>query len=211
MAFYIKRNMNKIYLFFVLITLLIIGSCGTQSTTTDEHKTDALTIDTTNEPLYPYAQYIDSQINYVSNAQLAVFQFNYSNGKLVDSSIISKDAFKAISLQFNNPDLNLTAFRKSYSEESFQDLSTESITFIIKALNDTSVIKEVTVLLQPESKAVKNIIIKKIIEHPDYTETQNMLWVNNMNCQIVSVLNYKSGETESKVVKLEWDKPLQGM
>mgnify|MGYP003585543591 FL=1 len=203
--------MNKIYLFLVLITFITIGSCGTQDTTTNEHQTDALVADTTNEPLYPYAQYIDSQINYVSNAQLAVFQFNYANGKLVDSSIIPKDTFKAIALQFNNPDLNLTEFRKSYSEESFQDLSTESITFIIKALNDASEIKEVTVVLQPESKAVKNIIIKKIIEHPDYTETQNLLWVNNMNCQIVSVLNYKSGKTESKVLKLEWDKPLQGM
>ncbi|MDA3615785.1 hypothetical protein [Polluticaenibacter yanchengensis] len=202
--------MRRIYFFLILTALFIISSCGTENTTpADENKIETFAADTTNEPLYPYAQYIDSQINYVVNAQLAVFQFKYDNGILTDSSIISKDSFRQIASQFNQPDLNLSGLRKGYTEESFQDLSTESITFMIKALNDTSVIKEVTVLLQPESKAVKNIIIKKIIEHPDYTETRNLLWVNNMNCQIVSVLNYKSGKTESKILKLEWDKPLQ--
>ncbi len=162
-----------------------------------------------NQPLYPYPEYIKSQIAYVDSTPLGILKLLYENGKLVDSGYIDRNQFHLLAKEFSEPDLNNKQYRPHYTEKSFQDLTINTITFSITAKDAAYPIKQADVLLDPNSQRVKNVIIKKHTTGSDSSEIKNLLWVNNMNFQINSSVTKKDGSTTERTLKIIWDKPMK--
>jgi hypothetical protein len=198
-------------IFLITIFAFVLASCGQtkQPGETVDSATTAAIDSAGKEPLYPYPQYIQEQIAYVDSMPLAIEMKVFENGKMVDSTYINRDRFKELARQFKQPDLNMASLRPRYEEKSYQDLTIDAVTFSITAKDPELDVRQVDILLNPKTKKVKNIIIKKLEKTADSMEQKNMLWVHNMNFQVSSTITHNDGTTTDKVVKVVWDKPLQ--
>lgn len=191
---------------FLLSGFLWLFACKQKPENTTFNKPSAED-STSKEPLYPYPQYIKEQILYVDSALLAIEMHTYENGVRTDSTLISREKFHELAAEFMTPDLNTTELRPLYGEKSFQDLTIKSITFSISAKDASLPLQQADILLNPDTKKVKTLIIKKHLESADSTESRTLLWVNNMNFQIISSVSKKNGNPVDRVVKVIWDKP----
>ncbi len=164
-----------------------------------------------NESLYPYPQYILAQIRRLDSVQLGIEKVVYENGVKKDSVFITREEFKQIATAFMVPDLNETKWRNEYEETSFRDLSLNTITFTIAAKNEHLPVQKADVLLNPDTQEVKYVVIKKEEKKDGYYESSNLMWVNNMNFQIVTSRTGTDGKELKKFVKVTWDKPIANL
>ena len=194
--------------YFLLFSIpIILASCDNKSKSGDEGR--APLVDSTDKyPLFPYPLYIAEQIAYVDSTPLGILKLVYENGKKIDSGYIDRNEFHQLAKEFSTPNLNDTMYRPHYTEKSFQDLTINSITFSITAKDAKSVVRQADILLNPDTKKIKNIIIKKHVSTTDSSETKNLLWVNNMNFQINSFVLRKDGSKTERTLKVIWDKPI---
>ena len=163
----------------------------------------------TSGPLYPFTQFINDQLTALDSLPLAVEMHTFMNGRKTDSTIISKQAFKKAMEPILADDPNRQNLRPYYREESFEDLSLEAITFTITTKNPALPLQEATVLLNPKTKAVKTIIIKRQWQTPDSTAQQTILWKANMHCHINSLITPKAGKAYQRSIQYIWDRPLE--
>jgi hypothetical protein len=193
-----------------IISALLFAACGQNKQPDNIVDSTAAVIDSASkEPLYPYPQYIQDQIAYVDSMPLGIEMKVFENGKMVDSTYINRDQFKELAKSFQQPDLNMASLRPRYEEKSYQDLTIDAVTFSITAKDPDLDVQQVDILLNPKTKKVKNIIIKKQEKTAAGIEQKNMLWVHNMNFQISSSISHDDGRTTDKVIKVVWDRPLQ--
>jgi hypothetical protein len=199
--------MKNIY--FFIPAILLIFSCkqhGQAPTTTGDS-----TIQAKEEALYPYPQYIQSQIQHLDSVQLGIEMVIYENGVKKDSAFITRQEFKRLATAFMVPDLNEKKWRNEYEETSFRDLSLNTITFTIASKNENLPVQKADILLNPDTKEVKYVMLKKQEKKDGNFESSNLMWVNNMNFQIVTEKTSADGKELKRIVKVTWDKPARDL
>jgi hypothetical protein len=149
-----------------LILIFVVLACKSKppKTTVD---TPAIDTSGLTAPLYPYVQFIKSQIADVDSTPYALIKIEFLNGKQTDSSLTDKQTFDQLANAFIQNDVNDNAIRKFYREESFQDLTLNVVTFSISATNNNLPLQQADVLLNPETQKIKTIILKKNRESGD--------------------------------------------
>jgi hypothetical protein len=165
------------------------------------------TADTT--VFYPFVQYIEDQVKYVDSTPLAIEKLSFVNGKMVDSAIIGRDEFNQLASAFLETDPNQADNKAKFSEQSFQDLSIDALTFSITATTPNTRLRQGTVLLHPETKKVKHVMLKLEEGNADSSVSSTLLWKHKMYFQKSSTIQYSNGQTTERVIKVIWDKPLQ--
>lgn len=200
--------MRKFLLLFS--SALFLLSCGdsTQSgkssATLSEESEDSADL---KEPLYPFPQYLSGQVAYVDSTPIAVEKIVKLNGVTTDSGYIDKAAFKAAMNAYTAIDPNTYALRSQYKEVSFQDLSIPSLTFSITSKDATLPLQQADILLNPDTKRVKHVVLNFITAAGDSTVTKRVLWDHNMKCQIVESIEFSNGKQYTRITQYIWDKP----
>jgi protein-disulfide isomerase len=197
--------------FFILFasTLLLI-SCGDATQTNEsasnysESSEDSAA---SKEPLYPFPQYLSGQVAYVDSTPIAVEKIVKINGVTTDSGYIDKAAFKTAMNDFTSIDPNTYALRSQYKEISFQDLSIPSLTFSITTKDETLPLQQADILLNPDTKRVKHVVLNFIDSNGDSTVTKRVLWDHNMKCQIMESIELANGKQYTRITQYIWDKP----
>lgn len=191
-----------------LILLIALAACNNQSATSTNNdplavKTDSLN----NEPFYPITQYIQGQIAYVDSTPLAIEKITFINGKRVDSVIIDRNAFKLLAQEFLKPDLNDKNIKPFYTENSYHDLTINSVTFNYTTTDRNQELQQADILLNPENNRVKNVIFRKSRTVGDTSYNINGLWKANMNFQLNYTIQPANEKAYTKQIKIIWDKP----
>jgi hypothetical protein len=190
--------MNRINLAW--LTLFIIVSCSSPAVKeNDKNKKDAL---------YPYPQYILSQIAYLDTVPLGIEMIVQENGVTIDSGFIDRKTFRDLANNFLQPDPNQKALRPQYEEISFQDLTLNTITFSITTKNQELPLQQADILLNPDTRIVKYLVLKKQQVTNDGYSTSSLMWRHNMNFQIVTSVTGKDGKERSRLIRVVWDKPV---
>ena len=189
-----------------LISILVICAACKQNTDPKVLKKGTDSLKT--EPLYPYPQYIQSQVAYVDTAPLGIEMVVYENGVKKDSGFITREVFKQLAKQFVEPDPNEKKWRQDYEENSFQDLSLNTITFTITTKNENLPLQKADILLNPDNKQVKYVVLKKQETKGELFETTTLMWVHNMNFQVSKSILSKEGKESTQLIKVTWDKPV---
>jgi hypothetical protein len=161
------------------------------------------------EALYPFPQYIQSQIAYLDSAQLGIEMIVQENGVTTDSGYISREVFKKLAHEFLSPDPNEKDIRDEYSETSFNDLSLNTITFSITTKNLNLPLQQADILLSPDNKQVRYLILKKQIKTAEGIASSSLMWRHNLNFQIVTSITAPDGHERSKLIRVIWDKPTE--
>jgi hypothetical protein len=193
----------------VFAIIIIFIACKNHNNTF-ANNTSTLTKDAiSSEPYYPISDYIRSQVAYVDTMPLAIDKLVFENGTRIDSNIIDRPTFNKMAEEFAEPNLNLNAIKPLYKENMYNDLSMNSLTFTYDTKDPNQELQQATVLINPDTKKVKNIIFKKTRISGDTTITLNGLWKNNMNFQINYTLQPKVGVAIERQVKVIWDRPIR--
>lgn len=200
--------MHKLFVLFASALLLI--SCG-DSTQTNESSANVSESSEdsaeSKEPLYPFTQYLSGQVAYVDSTPLAVEKIVKLNGVTTDSGYIDKAAFRTAMNAFTTIDPNTYALRSHYKEVSFQDLSIPSLTFSITSKDTSLPLQQADILLNPDTKRVKHVVLNFITTTGDSTVTKRVLWDHNMKCQIMESIEFTDGKQYTRITQYIWDKP----
>lgn len=195
------RNITRLFLVYIFFI-----SCKQNPTRVRNEDEGELA---NRESLYPFPQYIQGQIAYVDTVPLGIEMVTIKNGITLDSGFISREKFKELARTFQDPDPNKKDLRSQYIETSFHDLSLNTITFSINTKNPSLPLQQADILLNPETKTVKYLLLKKMENNDTSAITTTLMWVHNMNFQIsTSAINNHGKETTS-VIKVTWDKPIR--
>ncbi len=162
-----------------------------------------------NEPLYPFIDYIRGQIAYVDSTPFGIEKIVSLNGKTIDSGFISKGLFKKEARPFLEVNPNEASLKKLYKENSFSDLTIGRVTFSITAKDASLKLQQADILVNPQNDLVKNVILRKQLTYPDSTVMQTLLWTDKMQFQVSETISSKNKESYSRVTKIVWDKPLE--
>lgn len=191
-----------------LILLLAFAACnGKPGTTTGSDSLSAKNNSLKNEPFYPIAEYIQSQIAYLDSTPLAIEKHTYVNNKRTDSTTIDRNALRQLAEEFLKPDLNDPKIKPFYTENTYQDLTINSITFNYTTTNSNQELRQADVLLTPGNNKVKNVIFRKNRMAGDTAVSINGLWKHNMNFQINYTFTPANGKLQTKQIKVIWDRP----
>ena len=107
-----------------------------------------------------------------------------------DSVGISTQEFETLVqpvLQFN---LNSKENLGQFTETIFEDLSTQSITFMYAPKQASSSIANVTVLLNNESQALKSVYIKTVQPFKDSAISTQYFWKSNKSVTVTKITDY---------------------
>lgn len=197
--------MRHISLILIVVSCWLLLSCGGNQPSTDSAATvqdSALA-----QPLYPFPQYLANELAYIDSMPLVVEKIVRENGVVIDSGMIDKPSFKNAIAFFTSIDPNTVNLRPKYEETSFNDLSTEAVTFSISTQDKSLPLQQADVLLHPTTQQVKSLALQLQQSSGDSTVTSHVLWKHHMKCQLAQTIDYKDGRSINRITEFVWDKP----
>ncbi len=117
--------------------------------------------------------------------------------KKKDSSALSREKFSSII----KPLLNITITKENYKETSFEDLSTQSISFITTSLDTSNSIKSITTLLSIETKKLKNIFVVMNFQQSDTIIRKQYFWKAGKSLTISTI---KQPPSKKEIIEKEF-------
>ncbi len=185
--------MNKLFLLFITSLLM---SCGERNKIEAKEKKD----------YYPIAGYIKNQIAYLDSMPLGILHYRTINN-ITDSLVIEKPAFNStVAAEFINSDISSADKMKDYKETPFLDAGTGTMTLVYEAESDRLPVRKIDVLLSIANSDVYTLYVERFVPSSDSSVTQKMLWTNNKNCQVISIINKPGSPEEIIVDHYVWDK-----
>lgn len=200
--------------FFILTTVLYLGmslfSC--KNTSTEKYNPSATTsnADTMPQPeaFYPYLGYLKDQLAYIDSLPIIIHLYYSENGQPSKAKTIQSNEIPPLLKDFLQSNPSSKELSPLYEETSFKDLTINSLTFSITAKDKSLPIQQVDVLLNPNNQKIKKVFIKNYHQNNDTSFVRQLLWTNNMNCQIIETKTLPTGKRIESVTKIVWDEPL---
>jgi hypothetical protein len=155
----------------------------------------------------PVAEYIKAEIRYVDSLPLGIQKITKENGKS-DTEFIRTPEFDELSKEFLPADLDTTIFKKNFSETSFLDQTTKSLTFTYATENKDLELRRVDVLASADGEfnKMKSIYMEKTIHKKDTLILKKLFWRAKKNFQVSTTIEIPNSAPVSKQLNLVWDK-----
>lgn len=163
------------------------------------------TKDSVSNPYFPVADFLESEIQYVDSTPTALWKFITRKGK-TDSSFIAVPEFNSLALQFLPPEIRDSGWERHFTETSFSDKTTRSITFTYAPRDTGQGVQRVDVLTTAGRRAqeVRTIYVEKSRRSGDSVILQKMLWRPKIDFQIVTLTKVKGKDADEQQVKVVW-------
>jgi len=153
---------------------------------------------------YPLDNFIEDQMKYVDlrnfTIQKTISSDSSKNSKTIDKEIFLIDAAKVLSLA-----KSFIKNKQLYKEVVFEDLSTNSYTINYTAINASTPLQRIDILLSEETKIIKRVLMREINKENGIVTTQQINWEADHQFQV-----NRSKEIEGKITKevilISWNK-----
>lgn len=186
---------------------LFFGACGSHQQPADTPKTDSVaTIDSSKNAFFPVAEFLESEILQVNANPLALKKFTTRNGK-TDSVFILPEEFKTLALKFLPEELHNGSFEKTFTESSFMDKTTQSVTFSYTNTIQERPLRRVDVITLPGTGSlhVKSVYMETSRRSGDSTIVEKLYWRAGRSFQIATNTMLKDKGAQSQQVRVAWN------
>lgn len=155
---------------------------------------------------FPVADYIRSEISYVDSLPLRIVKYQIRDGR-TDSTYIQAAEFDQLAAAFLPPELDSLVFKREFSENSFLDQTTKSLTFTYSHKNNKPGLQRVDVLATPDPgfDKVKSIYMEELITKNDTSIIKKMYWKSRKNFQILTIIQPTNQTAINNQLKVVWD------
>jgi len=190
------------YLAFLLAVGMLFAACGHSSQPKVSAQQDSA--DASN-PFFPVTDYLEAEILSVDSTPTALIKYVTHKGR-TDSSFISVPEFNTLALQFLPPEIRDSHWERHFTETSFSDKATRTITFTYSPRDSSAEVQRVDVLTTPGRKAqeVRSIYIEQNHRAGDSVIMRKMLWKSKISFQIVTLTHVKGQHPDEQQVKVVW-------
>ena len=190
------------YLAFLLAGGIVLAACGHSAQPAAPAGQDSTDV---SNPYFPVTDYLEAEILSVDSTPTALIRYVTHNGR-TDSSFISVPEFNTLALQFLPPAIRDSHWEQRFTETSFSDKTTRSVTFTYSPRDPGSQVQRVDVLTTPGRTAqeVRTIYIEQNRRAGDSVILQKMLWKSMIGFQIVTLTRVKGQNADERLVKVVW-------
>ena len=98
---------------------------------------------------FPVADFLRSEIHYVDSLPLGITKYHIEHNQ-ADTVYIKSEEFDQLAGAFLPPVLTSAAFENDYTETSFMDQTTQTVTFTYSTQNSKQDLQRIDVLAKPE-------------------------------------------------------------
>ena len=133
-------------------------------------------------------------------------KYTVQNGR-TDSGYIQLTEFNALALQFLLPEFKDGSFEKKFTENSFGDRATQSVTFTYSTTDQSLPLQRVDVVAASgtQNNQVKSIYLERTRVSGDSVILQKMYWQAGKNFQIISLIRVKGQPPVQQQVRVVWN------
>ena len=190
--------MNRFSVCFLLLIALI--SCKSKKKN-DVHFFSIVPV------LKGQVKYVDSSANRI----MAIYRADDSDP---DTSIISKEEFRALAGEFLSlPDITSHGNKSDYEESVMPEEATSSVLLNYTTTAPDQEIRRETVVLRSvqnptanvQNGEVKSIIVDLFKENDDSTVIKNMLWQVDQEFQIVTKTTLTNQPEKVRILRVKWE------
>lgn len=153
---------------------------------------------------YPLADFFKEQIRYVDLHDFPIYRITVKNGKK-DSSAITKDVFATVASVFLRRDIAEPSEKILYKESVFEDLSTSSVTFNYTSTTPNTLVQNIDILLDGQTKIVKRVFIRSSYNQGDTIVQEQYNWKANKSFQISKTMNTATGYKLTESDFINWN------
>jgi hypothetical protein len=191
--------------FFVLCAG--ISSCGhrTPVSTADQDSSSGQDSGAAKNQFFPVDDYLEAEILSVDSMPMAFWKY-VTRDNHTDSTLITTGDFNTLALQFLPPEIRNGGLNKNFTESSFADRTTESITFTYMPVDKTLPLQRVDVQTTRGVRAqeVKSIYMERNHTAGDSVILQKMLWRSKHGFTIVNQIRVKGQAPKEEQVRVSW-------
>lgn len=191
--------MYKIVFSFCLLFILIVA-CKSKGNQESNKKTPLA--DTSK--FYPIDQFVKEQMQQVDLGDYFIRK-TFTKDSTESNETIDKDAFLSEAATVLSLAKQFMLHKELYKESVFQDLSTASYTINYTAIDASTPIQRVDVLLSEETNIIKRLFIRESININGEKDFRQISWLANHSFQI-SAPNYNNGKLINEQTVIRWDK-----
>lgn len=181
------------------VMAFLISSCKNSSST---EKLSDQTNDTTQ--FYPVTDYLNEQIKQVDNTPYFIYKITIKNGKK-DSSVINQTTFDSLANQFVKDDITEAPLKENYTENIFEDASTNSYTISYTASSPKIKLQSIDVLLNRDDQRVKWIFMNRIEVNDSTAITKKLGWQPDRRFYINKTETDKNGSVKEEQNTIVWN------
>jgi hypothetical protein len=196
---------------FALVCLagawLCVNACAHHGQQPASDQQDSLSNkDTARNSFFPVADYLETEIMRVDSFPIATMKYTIRNGR-TDSGYIPLPEFNELALQFLLPEFENGSFEKKYTESSFADRATQSVTFTYSTTDQSLPLQRVDVVTASgtQGNLVRSIYMERTRVAEDSVILQKMFWQAGRNFQIISLIRVKGQPPMQQQVRVVWN------
>ncbi|MBS1662714.1 MAG: hypothetical protein JST68_16845 [Bacteroidetes bacterium] len=195
------------YFIVLLAGALFFGACGSHKQPANTTKTDSLpAADSSKNAFFPVADFLESEILRIDSLPLPLKKFTTRNGK-TDSIFILPAEFNTLAMKFLPAELHNGGFEKTFTETSFMDKTTQSITFSYANKATEQSLRRVDVIVLPGNGAmhVKSIYMETSRSSGDSSIVEKLYWRAGRSFQIGTNTLLKNKDVQSQQLRVTWN------
>jgi hypothetical protein len=188
----------------ILAGMALFGACVHSSQSDAPSQQDSSSV---SNPFFPVADYLESEIRMVDSTPTAIWKF-VTHQNRTDTSFIGVAEFNSLALHFLPPEIRNNGWEQHFTETSFADRATKSITFTYSPKDPHSVVQRVDVTTTQGLRAqeVRSIYIEQQGAAGDSLILRKMLWKSKIGFQIVTLIRAKGKKPEEQQLRVAWGK-----
>lgn len=187
------------FVFSFALIVLLLYSCKSSS---HKEKSSNQTKDTAQ--FYPVTDYLKEQIRQVDNTPYFIYRITVKNGKR-DSSVINQKTFDSLANEFVKDDITKPPLKNSYTENIFEDVSTNSYTLSYTTSSPKLNLQNIDILLSRDDQKVKWVFMNKIEVNDSTTITKKLGWKPDRRFYINETETDKNGKVLEEQNTIVWN------
>jgi hypothetical protein len=166
--------------------------------------------DSAKNSFFPVADYLETEIMRVDSFPIATMKYTIRNGR-TDSGYIQLTEFNELALQFLVPEFENGSFENNYTETSFVDRATQSVTFTYSPKVQSLPLQRVDVVTASgtQGNLVRSIYMERTRVAGDSVILQKMYWQAGRNFQIISLTRVKGQPPVQQQIRVVWNSEVE--
>lgn len=190
-----------------LLAIIVLASCKNKGSQPPPASTSP-GVDTTQRAqdtgtFLPITDLLRQEMLRVDSFAGGILRKTTINGKK-DSLFIKPEAFKQAANAFFMPELETGAFRRSFTENSLMDATTEMLQFMYTPKDPANALRNVVVYISPVNSQVNRFYFEKEWSAGDTLIQQKLTWKARQYFYIITMRQPKQGAPTTSIEKLIW-------
>ena len=199
--------------YFVVLVLLFfvawfcVSSCGHRppGSTLSQDSLSGQDSGAAKNQFFPVDDYLEAEILSVDSMPMAFWKYVTRDNR-TDSALITTADLNALALQFLPPEIRDGGLNKNFTESSFMDKTTQSITFTYTPVDPSLPLQRVDVQTTAGVRAqeVRSIYMERTRSAGDSVILQKLLWRGKHGFTIVNRIRVKGQAPKEEQIRVSW-------